>query len=83
MAIFVKSISRSTKGTLQSETINQVEFSPHYNSGCGFSCFLNNEVAIIEAEVLSIFVEEQREYSFLQSICFLICATIHEKILLS
>ena len=54
MAVLVSTISRSAEGGFESETIYQIEFSPHHDSCSGFTGFLNREVATVETKILGI-----------------------------
>lgn len=57
VTVLVQTISRSTEWTFKCEWINQIEFFPHDNSGCWFTCFLHYKVTIIETKVFSILME--------------------------
>lgn len=83
MAIFVYSTCWPTERTLQSETIDQVEFSPHDNSSSGLSCLLNHKVAILETKVLSVFTINKRKDALLEPISFHISTAVHKDVLLS
>jgi hypothetical protein len=83
VAVFVETVRGAAEGTLQRERIYQVEFLPHDYSCSWLSGFLDNEVAIIEAEVFGVFVEEHGEDPLLESVRLRVAAPIHEHVLLS
>ena len=82
MTVFVDSASRSTERAFKCKAVDQIELSPHDNPGSRFSSFLNYEVAVLEAEMLSVLAKYVREQTFLQAISLLVRATIHEDVLL-
>ena len=81
MTVLVSAICRSTESSLQRETIYQVEFAPHYNSGRALTSLLHDKVAAGEAEILRILAKKKRVDALFQSISFLVRAAVHEKIL--
>lgn len=54
VAVLVSAVSWSAEGRFKSETIYQIEFSPHHNSCSSFACFLNDKVAIVETKIFGI-----------------------------
>ena len=54
VAVLVSTISRSAEGRFESETIYQIEFSPHNHSCSRFSSLLNDEIATVETKILRI-----------------------------
>jgi hypothetical protein len=83
LAIFVQSICGTTEGALKGEAIDEIKFSPHDHSSSRFSRLLDYKVTIIETKVFGVLMEKKWEYSLFKTICLLIRATIHERILLS
>jgi hypothetical protein len=57
MAVLIDAVGGSTERAFKSETVNEVELSPHHDSGSRFSCFLDYEVAVLKAEMLCIATE--------------------------
>jgi hypothetical protein len=58
----VLAFGRSAKTWLQGETVNKVEFFPHYDSCCRFPRFLDLEAAVIIAEVFVIIMIQPINY---------------------
>ena len=59
MAVLVTTLCWSAESGLKGEAINKVEFSPHHHPGCRFTSLLNHEVAVIKAEVLTVFAKKK------------------------
>lgn len=78
LTILVHSICGSTERALECEAVNQVKLFPHHHPRSSFSRLLDCKVAIIEAEMLRVLVEQQREYSLLESIGLRTRTPIHE-----
>ena len=74
--------SWATERALESETINQTEFSPHHNTCCRFTRFLYYKVTVCETEMLSVSTKQVRKYSFFQTISLLIRTAVHKQIFL-
>lgn len=78
MAVLVSALARPAEGTLECETVYQIELLPHHDASSGFSCFLYYEVAVGKLEVLRILGEQQREDALFKPICLLISTAVHE-----
>jgi hypothetical protein len=82
MAIFIDTTSRSTKGAFKGETVDKVELTPHYNTGCWLTSLLDYKVAILEAELFCVSTKQEWEYALFESVRFEIRASIHEEVFL-
>ena len=83
VAVLVAATRGPAEGRLKREAIYQIELTPHDDSRSGFSRLLNDEVAAVEAEILRVLREKKRVDALFQTVCFLVGAAVHEKILCS